>query len=81
MGFWKNLFNLMFWPLTPFPGTKTPEIPAFTPPPSIEDPEIKEAAAREAERIRKKKGLRSTILTGSQGLLTPPPVLKEKLGD
>ncbi len=59
--------------------------PIAPPPPPVpvaaEDTTAKEAAAREAERIRKRKGAASTIKTSEQGITTAPTVLKEKLGD
>lgn len=63
-----------------FSSSKMPEPIITTPPPSSEDPAIKEAAEREAERIRKKKGVASTIMTGPLGVTEPANVLREKLG-
>lgn len=62
--------------------SKIPE-PVIVSPPSMAetDTAAKEAATREAELIRKKKGAASTIMTGPSGVLTPPTVLKEKLGE
>ncbi len=62
-----------------------PKIPEpIAPPPApvaaSEDTAAKEAAAREAENIRKRKGYASTIKTSEQGLTAPPTVLKETLG-
>ena len=66
-----------------FGKPKMPE-PIVPPPPPVpvaaEDTTAKEAAAREAENIRKRKGMASTIKTSEQGLTTAPTVLKEKLG-
>lgn len=45
------------------------------------EPAAKEAAVRESERIKKRKGAQSTILTGQAGLTTTPTTLKEKLGE
>lgn len=39
-----------------------------------------EAAARETERIRRKRKMAGTVITGPQGLEAPPTTLKEKLG-
>ena len=64
-----------------FSKPKIPE-PIMPPPaPVVGDTTTKEAAAREAERIRKKRGIASTIKTSEQGIPTPPNVLKEKLGE
>ena len=52
----------------------SPEMPAVSPAAeSVEDTSALKAAARaEAERLRKRQGLKSTILTGSdQSLMTP----------
>lgn len=64
-----------------FSKPKMPEpIIVAAPPVSKDDTAIKEAAEREAERIRKRRGMKSTIMTGPQGLTTQPTVLKEELG-
>ncbi len=49
-------------------------------PVQIDDPDVKEAARLEAARIRKRKGVASTILTGPQGLEGTPDLLKATLG-
>ena len=64
-----------------FSKPKIPEPIMAPPPPSTSDDRAaQEAAAREAERIRKRKGMASTIKTGPEGLTEAPTVLKEKLG-
>jgi hypothetical protein len=64
-----------------FSKPKMPEPIMAPPPPSTSDDRAaQEAAAREAERIRKRKGMASTIKTGPEGLTEAPTVLKEKLG-
>jgi len=42
--------------------------------------EVKEAAAREADALRKRRGRASTILTGPGGVMTSPNVYKTILG-
>jgi len=39
-----------------------------------------QAAKAEAERLRKRRGMRGTILTGAQGLSNTASVLKTSLG-
>ena len=65
------------------PKMPTPIIPSVptVPTPTEIDTAAKEAAAREAERIRKRKGAASTILTSPSGVTIAPTVLKEKLGE
>ena len=60
----------------------TPKMPAMPVQPAQEDPgpAVKAAAYSEADRLKKKKGLRSTILTGPAGITNPPTILKTKLG-
>ena len=62
----------------------TPKMPA-PPVAPVQDQEetdtaVKEAAYSEAERLRKKKGLRSTQVTGPAGITNPPTTFKTKLG-
>jgi len=51
---------------------------------TVETPDIdtaaKEAARAEADRIKKKKGYKSTIKTGALGLRTSPETFKTRLG-
>lgn len=54
--------------------------PAEPPGPSAEEIAAKEAAAAEAERLRKKRGLKSTLITGPSGVTTPPTTFKTTLG-
>ena len=65
-----------------FSKPKIPEPIMAPPPPPLPsaDTAAQEAAAREAERIRKRKGMASTIKTGPEGLTEAATVLKEKLG-
>ena len=86
MGFWKSLSRL--WPAYVMykkaGEALKPKIPEpIMPPtsPAEDDTAAIEAAAREAEWIRKRRGYASTIATSQQGLTTAPTVLKEKLGD
>lgn len=55
-----------------------------TPAPSVSAEDIneasKEAARKEAEAMRKRRGMQSTILTGPEGLTGEAPVLKTALG-
>ncbi len=57
-----------------------PKTPTYTPPVTQDSSAVKEAAFREAERLRKRKGARSTIATGPGGLETTPTTLKPTLG-
>jgi len=48
-----------------FSSVKKAKAPAFVAPPVTDDTEaVKEAALRESERLRKRKGFASTIVTG-----------------
>jgi len=62
----------------------TPKFPALPAAPvqnvETDDTAIKAAAYAEAERLRKKKGLRSTLLTGPGGVTNPPTTFKTTLG-
>jgi hypothetical protein len=51
-----------------FGKKKTPKIEPIPEPPEIEDPAMEEARRLERERLRKKRGRTSTILTGSGGV-------------
>lgn len=67
-----------------FSKPKTPDIIGAPLAPLTDNLAAKEAANREAERIRKRRklvGEGQNIFTSSQGTTTPPTVLKEKLGD
>lgn len=47
-----------------------------------QDTAAKTAAAAEVESVKKRKGFKSTILTGPEGLSSPPgELLKQKLGN
>jgi hypothetical protein len=59
---------------------QTPKTPEISAPITAEDPAVKEAAAAEAARLRKRKGYASTILTGSEGVTGTPTTKKETLG-
>jgi hypothetical protein len=53
---------------------KAPEVPAVAPAPAAptyNDDSLKAAAKLEAERLRKRKGMKSTILTGDSTLMQP----------
>jgi hypothetical protein len=54
--------------------------PTILPPPQKEDESVKEAARKEAEMLRRKKGYASTIVTGPEGVTTPPTTQKTLLG-
>lgn len=41
---------------------------------------VKEAARAEAERMRKRRGMKSTILTGPGGVMDTASILKTTLG-
>lgn len=57
-----------------------PPIPAL-PPPSRSDQEVKDAAAKERERNRKRVGRSGSILTGPLGITEDANVLTKKLGE
>lgn len=59
---------------------QVPKTPEISTPITAENPEVKAAAATEAERLRKKKGYSSTILTGAEGVAGSPATKKETLG-
>ncbi len=70
-------------------GFSTPTPPTV---PTEDSPEMKaaaaDAAAKEAERLRKAKGRQSTILTGGRGVVSPPSLkstyltgLRQTLGE
>ena len=61
-----------------FSRPKAPYIPP--PATSAEDAAAAEAARAESDRLRKRRGMRSTILTGAQGVTGPAPVFKTTLG-
>jgi len=65
-------------------GAMTPKFPesatAAPAAPAPDDTSAKEAALAEADRLRKRKGVRSTTLTGPSGVLTPATTLKTILG-
>ena len=61
-----------------FSKPKAPYIPPVDT--SAEDAAAEEAAKAEADRLRKRKGMRSTILTGAQGVTSPASVHKTLLG-
>ena len=49
---------------------------------AAQDTAAKEAAAAEVEKIKKRKGFKSTILTSPEGLTSSPgELLKQKLGN
>jgi len=58
----------------------TPEAPEISAPITAETPEVKEAAAAEALRLKKRKGYASTILTGPEGVTGEATTKKETLG-
>ncbi len=56
------------------------KMPAITPAVTDDSAAVKEAARLEAERMRKRRGIASTILTGPEGLTTEPSLLRTTLG-
>ena len=62
---------------------KSPEMPAVEPLPSItsqaSDDALKNAAKLEAESLRKRKGMKSTILTADSSLMAPEQTQKAQL--
>jgi len=61
-------------------GGKT-KAPKIAPPPSREDEEMKAAARREAEVLRRKKGMASMNVTGPGGVTGEPTTRKALLGE
>lgn len=57
-----------------------PKMPAVQAPVTDDTAEVQAAARAEADRLRKKRGVRSTILTGSRGLTDTPSTLRTTLG-
>ena len=61
--------------------TKVPIAPGLVETPSVDlDAAAKAAAAAEAERIKKKKGYQSTIVTGQLGISSDATTKKNTLG-
>ena len=50
-------------------------------PPKFSDEKVKEAAAREQEAMKRRKGYAASIATGPQGVTNPATTVKTKLGD
>jgi len=44
------------------------------------DPNVREAARLQRERMKKRRGFKSTILTGPEGITSDPDLLKQRLG-
>ena len=60
---------------------RSPRMPTVaTEPITEDDPKVKEAERVEAERLRKRRGMASTIMTGPQGVLGTPDLLRAELG-
>ena len=59
---------------------RKPSYPTIQPAITDETAEVKEAARLERERMRKRKGFKSTILTGPEGITNDPDLLKQRLG-
>jgi hypothetical protein len=62
-----------------FSSPTPPTPPAPIAPPSKSDAEVKVAADKERKRLLAKKGRKSTIHTGGQGVLGAADVEKKKL--
>ena len=61
--------------------TKKPDTPAYVAPPVTDDTEeVKAAAFREAERLRKKRGFASTVATSPTGVMGNAPGSRNSLG-
>jgi hypothetical protein len=60
-----------------FSKPKTPEVQPFV---AENDARVKAAAAAERDRMKKRKGFLSTILTSPGGVEGDPTTLKTKLG-
>jgi len=54
--------------------------PKYIPPPKKDDASVEEAARVEAESLRKRRGWRSTVATGPEGVTTPATTSKTLLG-
>jgi len=64
-------------------GASTPEVivpSVASPDDAVSKERAKIVAQAEAERIKKRKGAASTIMTAAQGALTPATTLKATLG-
>ena len=58
-----------------------PKVQTVQPAVTEDDERVKAAAALEAERMKKRKGFMSTIMTGSGGLSGEATTEKKKLGE
>jgi hypothetical protein len=57
-----------------------PATPAMTEPVNLSSPEVVEAAKLEAARLKRRRGWRSTMATGPEGVTEPAITRKETLG-
>jgi len=60
-------------------GGSPPPVVYTPPPPTRNDEEIRAAKAKEAERLRKQRGRKSTWLTGGEGVEEDAPVQRKTL--
>jgi hypothetical protein len=62
-----------------FPS-KSVSIPPAVAAPTVDDSAVKEAAQAETDKIKKRRGMASTIATSAEGLTSTPTTLKTTLG-
>lgn len=56
-----------------------PKMPAQTPPPTLEDPAIAQARAKEQQAALKAKGRAATVITGGEGDTSEAPIQRKRL--
>ncbi len=61
-------------------SARSPQLPVPQVGPTEKDSAVQAAALEQRRQARQRRGRRSTILTGQQGVLNPAPVRKALLG-